>query len=119
MEYKVIPFTAHVDHKTGSPHHVSMQLEKIINQQAEEGWTYLQLETVTNTVPTDAGCFGFGAKPGFTVLSNMLVFKKWSGTFYYSPLNVIGLLFHNTNGESVSLSCPAQTISIFKQRKKV
>jgi|TARA_R110000823_G_scaffold287061_1_gene405360 hypothetical protein len=53
-----------------------MQLEKIINQQAEEGWTYLQLETVTNTVPTDAGCFGFGAKPGFTVLSNMLVFKK-------------------------------------------
>ena len=76
MEYKVIPFTAHIDHKTGSSNHVSLQLEQIINKYSEQGWTYLKMETVTNHVSGDAGCFGLGAKPGFTLVSNMLVFKK-------------------------------------------
>ena len=76
MEYKVIPFTAQLDHKSGSSNHVSMQLGQLINKYFEQGWTYLQMETVTNHVAGDAGCFGFGAKPGFTLVSNMLVFKK-------------------------------------------
>ena len=76
MEYKVIPFAAHIDHKIGSSNHVSIQLEQIINKYSEQGWTYLQMETVTNHVMGNVGRFGFGAKPGFTIVSNMLVFKK-------------------------------------------
>lgn len=76
MEYKVIPFAAHIDHKTGSSNHVSIQLEQIINKYSEQGWTYLQMESVTTHVMGNVGCFGFGAKPGFALVSNMLVFKK-------------------------------------------
>ncbi|PHR15226.1 MAG: hypothetical protein COA40_03055 [Aequorivita sp.] len=76
MEYKVIPFAAHLDHTTGYSNHVSIQLEQLINKYSEQGWTFLQMETVTNHVIGTAGCFGFGAKPGFTLVSNMLVFKK-------------------------------------------
>ena len=76
MEYKVIPFTVHIDHKTGSSNQVSLQLEQLINKYSEQGWAYIQMETVTNHVIGNAGCFGLGAKPGFTLVSNMLVFKK-------------------------------------------
>ncbi len=76
MEYKVIPFTAQIDHKTGSSKHVSVQLEQLINKYSKQGWTYIKMETATNHVAGNEGCFGLGAKPGFTLVSNMLVFKK-------------------------------------------
>ncbi|SRX73459.1 hypothetical protein [Aequorivita antarctica] len=76
MIYKVIPFIVHTDHKTGYSNHVSLQLEQLINKYSEQGWTYLKIETVTNHVQGKKGCLGFGAKPGFTLVSNMLVFKK-------------------------------------------
>src|SRR5690606_20055493 len=62
MEYKVVPFTAHIDHKTGFSNHVSLQLEQLINKYAEQGWEYLQMETVTKYVSRDTGRFGLGAK---------------------------------------------------------
>jgi len=76
MNYKIVPFNTHIDHKTGFSKHVALQLEQLINKYAEQGWTYLRMETVTNNVSGEAGCFGLGAKPGFTLVSNMLVFKK-------------------------------------------
>lgn len=76
MEYKVIPFAAHIDHRTVSSNNVTLQLEQLINKYNQDGWTYIRMETVSNNVASDAGCFGLGAKPGFTLVSNMLVFKK-------------------------------------------
>jgi hypothetical protein len=76
MEFKVIPFNAHIDHKTGSSDHVSLQLEQMINKYSQKGWTYLRMETVTNHIMGSEGCFGLGAKPSITVACNMLVFKK-------------------------------------------
>ncbi len=76
MEYKVIPFTVQIDHKAGSSNYVSLQLEQLINKYCTQGWTYLRMETVTNHIRGNEGCFGLGAKPGFTLVSNMLVFKK-------------------------------------------
>ena len=76
MEYKVVPFSTYIDHKTGFSKHVALQLEQIINKYSQQGWTYLRMETVTNFVSSDGGCFGFGSKPGYTLVSNMLVFKK-------------------------------------------
>lgn len=76
MEYKVVPFSTHIDHKTGFSKHVALQLEQMINKHSEQGWTYLRMETLTNEISGNTGCFGFGAKPGLTLVSNMLVFIK-------------------------------------------
>ncbi|MDC8001788.1 hypothetical protein POV26_12135 [Aequorivita todarodis] len=76
MEYKVVPFNTHIDHKTGFAKHVALQLEQLINKYSEQGWTYLRMETVTNAVSGDTGCFGFSAKPSYTLVGNMLVFQK-------------------------------------------
>tara|TARA_R110000744_G_scaffold351380_1_gene457207 strand:+ start:64 stop:294 length:231 start_codon:yes stop_codon:yes gene_type:complete len=76
MEYKVIPFVASIDHKKGTSDHVAQQLEKLINQYASEGWNYVRLEGVTTFVGPDNGCFGLGAKPGFTTTRQMVVFSK-------------------------------------------
>jgi hypothetical protein len=76
MEYKVVPFSTYIDHKTGFSKHVALQLEQMINKYAAQGWTYLKMETVTNEVDGSGGYFGIGAKPNYTLVSNMLVFKK-------------------------------------------
>lgn len=76
MEYKVIPFSTYIEHRTGFSKHVALQLEQTINKYSEQGWAYLRMETVTNQVSGDAGCFGFRAKPSYTLVSTMLVFHK-------------------------------------------
>ena len=76
MEYKVVPFVAQIDSKNGSSAHVAEQLETIIKSYSAEGWSYVGLESVTTFVQPDAGCFGAGAKPGYTTSNQMVVFKK-------------------------------------------
>lgn len=76
MEYKVIPFVASIDQKKGTSNDVAKQLERLVNKNAEEGWGYIRLEGVTTFVGPDNGCFGFGAKPGYTTTRQMLVFKR-------------------------------------------
>ncbi|MBK0384538.1 hypothetical protein I5M32_16375 [Pedobacter sp. SD-b] len=76
MEYKVIPFIASIDPKTGTSAHVAVQLENLINITASEGWKYIRLESVTTFVNPDNGCFGLGAKAGYNTSRQMLVFVK-------------------------------------------
>lgn len=76
MKYKVIPFVASIDSKKGTSDHVAEQLENLVNDYNNEGWKYVRLESVTTFVQPDAGCFGFGAKPGYTTTRQMVVFEK-------------------------------------------
>lgn len=76
MEYKVIPFVASIDSKTGNSNHVANQLEEIIKHHSNQGWKYVRLESVTTYVQPDAGCFGMGGSPGFTTANQMVVFSK-------------------------------------------
>lgn len=76
MEYKVVPFVASIDHKSGTSDDVAKQLEKLINEYASQGWKYIRLEGVSTFVNPDNGCFGLGAKPGFTTNRQMVVFSK-------------------------------------------
>lgn len=77
MEYKVIPFVASIDSKKGNSTHVADQLEEIIKHHSNQGWKYVSLESVSTFVQPDTGCFGFGAKPGYTTSRQMVVFSKW------------------------------------------
>jgi len=68
MEYKVVPFRADIMAGEGATK-AANQLAALINQNAQESWQYLRLETLVTLVTTPAtegskGCFGFGATPG-------------------------------------------------------
>ncbi|MES3016772.1 MAG: hypothetical protein V4721_03290 [Bacteroidota bacterium] len=75
MEYKVVPFVASIDHKEGSTS-VAKQLQDKIDKHNREGWSYVRLEAVTTFVQPDGGCFGLGAKPGYTTANQVIVFEK-------------------------------------------
>lgn len=76
MEYKVVPFVASIDSRKGNSTHVADQLEDIIKHHSNQGWNYIRLESVSTFVQPDNGCFGFGAKPGYTTSRQMVVFSK-------------------------------------------
>lgn len=76
MEYKVIPFIASIDYNKGTSNHVAEQLEGIIKHYTDQGWDYVRLESVSTYVQPDAGCFGFGGKPGYSTSNQMIVFSK-------------------------------------------
>lgn len=65
-----------LDSKIGNSNHVAEQLESTIKTYTAQGWHYMGLESVTTFVQPDAGCFGLGAKPGYTTSNQMVVFKK-------------------------------------------
>lgn len=76
MEYKVVPFVASIDPKKGTSNHVAEQLESIIKNFTNLGWEYVRLESVSTFVHPDVGCFGIGARPGYTTNNQMVVFQK-------------------------------------------
>ena len=76
MEYKVIPFVASLDPKKGTSEHVAQQLESLTTNFSNQGWKYVRLESVTTFVNPELGCFGLGAKPGYTTTYQMVVFEK-------------------------------------------
>lgn len=76
MEYKVVPFVASIDPKKGTSNHVADQLESLITAYQGNGWNYVRLESVTTYVQPELGCFGLGAKPGYTTTNQMVVFSK-------------------------------------------
>ncbi|GAA3644508.1 hypothetical protein [Flavivirga jejuensis] len=76
MEYKVIPFIASIEQNKGKSSDVAEQLETIINDNISKGWKYIRLESVSTFVNPDSGCFGLGAKPGYTTTRQMIVFQK-------------------------------------------
>lgn len=76
MEYKVVPFVASIDPKKGNTSHVAEQLQETIRNHVNLGWEYVGLESVITYVQPEYGCFGLGAKPGFTTSNQMVVFKR-------------------------------------------
>lgn len=75
MNYKVVPFVAQVTQKDTTSS-VANQLEALINQFAADGWEYVSLENVETQVAPTGGCFGIGAKPGYSTFFKMVVFRK-------------------------------------------
>lgn len=68
MSYKVVPFNAQIQSGEGADR-AAAQLESLINQYANTGWSFHGLETIDTTVVTPAtpgtsGCLGIGAMPG-------------------------------------------------------
>jgi len=76
MEYKVVPFTATLNQQKETTSAVAEQLENIITQLNDQGWTYVRLESVSTYVQPDSGCFGLGAKPGYLASYQMIVFSR-------------------------------------------
>ncbi|MDI9310436.1 MAG: hypothetical protein QM535_09485 [Limnohabitans sp.] len=76
MEYKVVPFVASLDPKKGTSDNVANQLESLISNFSNQGWKYVRLESVITFVQPETGCFGLGAKPGYTTSRQMVVFEK-------------------------------------------
>lgn len=75
MNYKVVPFLAQITRKDTTTT-VAEQLQSVINNYSDQGWEYVRLEVVETRIAPDAGCFGFGAKPEFTTVFRMIVFRK-------------------------------------------
>ncbi len=76
MEYKVIPFIPTIDRSKENSTKVAKELEEIITNYNNQGWKYVRLESVQTYIIPDPGCFGLGAKPGFTAYRQMIVFSK-------------------------------------------
>lgn len=76
MEYKVAPFYPVINRDKDNSNRVAKQLQEVIDNYNEEGWDYVRLESVETYVVPDPGCFGIGAKPGFTAYRQMIVFSK-------------------------------------------
>jgi hypothetical protein len=76
MEYKVVPFVASIDQNKGTSKHVAEQLEDIVKNHCNAGWKYIRLESVSTYVKPDNGCFGLGARSGYTTTRQMIVFAR-------------------------------------------
>jgi len=76
MKYKVVPFMPSLDHKNPSGDAAALQLNVIVSKHADEGWQYVGLEGVSSWVAPDSGCFGFGGKPGYPTIRQVIVFEK-------------------------------------------
>lgn len=76
MEYKVIPFIPSINRNKENSKQVAQQLEEIIENYKNQGWKYVRLESVQTYILPDPGCFGLGAKSGFTAYRQMIVFNK-------------------------------------------
>jgi hypothetical protein len=74
MTYRVIPFIGRITTKQ-SPVDVSNQLEALINEAADEGWQFEQVNNVN--IEVKPGCLAglFGAKPDY-VHFDMVVFRR-------------------------------------------
>lgn len=75
MEYIVVPFAANIA-STGNAKAASDQLEQLIRANATNGYEFYSLEDITTNVAPSDGCFGFGAKPGYTTTVQCIVLKK-------------------------------------------
>ena len=82
MEYKVMPFAPDVSEAEDQHVELANQLQKLINDQAVEGWRFLRIES-TNVIipaPAQAGCFSMlsmGGGGGSTMMRfDVAVFEK-------------------------------------------
>ena len=55
---------------------VASQLESLIQQNVNEGWEFVSVESLSTWVAGTSGCFGLNAKPGYTHNTQMVVFSR-------------------------------------------
>tara|TARA_R110000868_G_scaffold351602_1_gene612867 strand:+ start:38 stop:268 length:231 start_codon:yes stop_codon:yes gene_type:complete len=75
MSYKVIPFTPLVSQGQTNDD-IAAQIEGIISAQISNGYTFVNMQTITSDVAPTKGCFGFGGEPGYSVSLQVIIFKK-------------------------------------------
>ena len=73
--YKVVSFQASISN-TGSGQDVAATLQRTIDQEANSGWVFVQIQELTTFVSGNSGCFGLGATPGTTTSMAVLIFKR-------------------------------------------
>lgn len=75
MEYKTVPFNASIA-SSGGANDAANQLKSSIDSEASAGWEFCTLANISTNVAGDSGCFGLGAKPGYTTSVQVLVFRR-------------------------------------------
>ena len=75
MSYKVVSFSPSIS-GSGSSDDVAKQMESVIQQMANDGWTFVSHAASETRVSGSSGCFGLGAKPDSSTQFQFLVFKK-------------------------------------------
>ena len=55
--FKAVPFTAKIN-RGDTAQKVAEQIQLLIDEYSQDGWTYLRLESVETSVAPDKGCFG-------------------------------------------------------------
>jgi hypothetical protein len=73
--YKVVSFQASISN-TGSGQDVAAALQRAIDQEAANGWEFVQIQELTTFVAGSSGCFGLGATPGTTTSMSVLIFNR-------------------------------------------
>ncbi|MEY8758137.1 hypothetical protein [Chryseobacterium tongliaoense] len=76
MEYKVIPFVATANQQNMSAKNIAEQLDNLITVHANDGWTYIRVESISTYIQPVEGCFGNTAQPGYMTSYQMVVFSK-------------------------------------------
>ncbi|WP_459209452.1 hypothetical protein [Aquimarina rhabdastrellae] len=76
MIYKVIPFIATLHQKSGNTNYIAQQLENLINQYADDGWSYDRIEHITLQIKEQKGFLGINHTTTQTQTKQMVVFKK-------------------------------------------
>jgi len=83
VEYKVMPFAPDVSEAEDQHVELATQLQKLINDQAAEGWRFLRIESTNVIIPAPAqaaGCFSMlsmGGGGGNTIMRfDVAVFEK-------------------------------------------
>jgi hypothetical protein len=74
-QYDVVPFVAQIDYNEGTGA-AAAQLSALINARAQDGWSYVRLESVEIHQAGNSGCLGIGATPGQITHFKMAVFER-------------------------------------------
>jgi len=72
MKRRAIPFTPLLRGESGHAEQAAKQLNQLIDQLAQQGWDFVQLESVTSMQP--GGCLGF--TPAKIVNVQVAVFEQ-------------------------------------------
>jgi len=75
MNTKVISFNPVIRGKQ-SAEKVPADIEKLINENAVDGWEFYNFYTSETLIAGSSGCFGLGAKPSYSINVGFVVFKR-------------------------------------------
>lgn len=72
--YKVVPFNANIDMNSGA-NAAAAQLESLIVQMANQGYEFVDMESIPTFVAGSSGCFGIGAVPSTSRDYPVVIFR--------------------------------------------